>query len=88
MVFRGSRLELNLDTSAGGVAQVEIQDGAGNPIPKFTFVEADQLNGKSVRMAVSWEGRIDVFSLAGRPIRFPLRMRSAKLYAFQFVPLD
>jgi len=86
VVFAGSRLELNLDTSAGGVAQVEIQDASGTPIPGFTLAEADQLNGNSVRMAVSWGGRTDVSSLAGKPVRMHLRMRSCKLYAFQFLP--
>ncbi|MEX2044106.1 MAG: hypothetical protein WD941_02060, partial [Opitutus sp.] len=34
--FEGSRLELNLDTGAGGLGRIEIQDKHGAPIPGFT----------------------------------------------------
>ena len=85
MVFEGSRLELNLDTGAGGMVRVELLDAGGKPIPGYTLAQADQLNGNSVRMAVSWRGRRDVSPLAGRPVRLHLRMRAASLYAFQFV---
>ena len=34
---------------------------------------------------VTWGGKADVSGLAGRPIRLHFKMRSAKLYAFQFV---
>jgi hypothetical protein len=35
-------------------------------------------------MAVNLGGKADVSALAGKPVRLHLRMRSAKLYAFQF----
>lgn len=82
--FEGSKLELNLDTSAGGVARVAILDADGQPIPGFTLIESDQLNGNSVRMPVSWKGSQDVSSLAGKTVRLHIKARSAKLYAFQF----
>ena len=83
--FQGSRLELNLDTGAGGVGRVEILDEQGAPLTGFTMQEADLLNGNSVRMAPSWRRKTDVSSLAGRTIRLHFKMRSAKLYAFQFL---
>ena len=58
--FEGSRLELNLDTSAGGAGRVEIPDAEGRPLRGFSLLEADTLNGNSVRMAVTWRGRGDV----------------------------
>ena len=82
--FAGSRLRLNLDTGGGGGGRVELLDAAGVPIPGYTLGAADPLNGNSVRMAVTWGGKADVSALAGKPIRLHLRMRSAKLYAFQF----
>lgn len=82
--FTGSRLELNLDTGAGGVGRVEILDEAGEPVPGFTLREADQLNGNSVRTVVAWRGRPDLTALAGKSVRLHFKMRSAKLYAFQF----
>jgi hypothetical protein len=85
LVFSGSRLELNLDTGAGGVARVEILEADGAPIPGFSMLDADQLNGNNVRMPVTWRGGSpDVRALAGRPIRLSFKMRAAKLYAFQF----
>ncbi|PYV07516.1 MAG: hypothetical protein DMG07_28570, partial [Acidobacteria bacterium] len=81
--FAGSRLRLNLDTGGGGGGRVELLDAAGVPIPGYTLGAADPLNGNSVRMAVTWGGKADVSALAGKPIRLHLRMRSAKLYAFQ-----
>ncbi|MFN0167706.1 MAG: hypothetical protein ACKV22_14870 [Bryobacteraceae bacterium] len=82
--FRGSRLELNLDTGAGGVGRVEILDAEGEPIEGFTLADADQLNINSVRAAPSWRGRTDLSPLAGKTIRLHFKMRAAKLYAFQF----
>src|SRR5262249_16471194 len=54
ITFAGSRLELNLDTSAGGWTYVELQDESGEPIRGYTLKEADRLNGNSVDMKVSW----------------------------------
>jgi hypothetical protein len=83
--FSGSRLELNLDTSGGGMARVEIMEESGKPIPGFTLAEADSLTGNSLKMVVSWGGKTDVSMLSGKPIRLRCKMRSAKLYALQFV---
>ena len=82
--FEGSRLELNLDTGAGGVGRVEIVEADGGPVEGFTVREADQLNANNVRAVVTWRGKSDVSKLAGRAVRLRFHMRSAKLYAFQF----
>ena len=52
--------------------------------PGFTLLEADTLNGNSVRTPVTWKGKAGVSALAGRVVRLHFRMRAAKLYAFQF----
>ena len=36
-MFEGSHLELNLDTSAGGVARVEILDASGKQIDGYPW---------------------------------------------------
>lgn len=83
--FKGSRLELNLNTGAGGVAQVEILEESGEPISGYSLLEADELNGNSVKLIATWnKGQSDISKLASRPIRLRLKMRSAKLFAFQF----
>jgi hypothetical protein len=82
--FEGSKLELNLDTGAGGWARVELLDASGKPIPGFTMPDADELNGNDTGKVVTWRGKSDVGALAGKAVRMRIRMRSAKLYAFQF----
>jgi len=82
--FEGKRLELNLDTSAGGSAVVELLDGEGKPIEGFSRDDATPSNGNSVRMPVSWSGNADVSRLAQKPIKIRFLMRDCKLYAFQF----
>lgn len=84
LVFEGNQLELNVDTSAGGVVRVEIQDLAGNPIDGFTAADADDINGNYIRRTVTWNESSDVSSLAGTPVRLRFVMRDTKLYAFQF----
>ncbi len=85
LIFKGNRLQLNVDTSAGGEVRVEIQDASGRPVKGFAESDADGINANSVRAAVGWHGKTDVSSLAGKPIRLRFVMRDTKLYAFQFL---
>ena len=85
LVFEGKRLQLNADTSAGGIVQVEIQDESGRPLEGFRAADADEINGNYLRVAASWRSRSDVSSLAGQPVRLRFVMRDARLYSFQFV---
>lgn len=82
--FAGNKLELNLDTGGGGETKVEILDAFGDPIPGYTLADADPINGNSVRIPVAWRGSTDLSGLAGRTVQLHLRMRDARLYAFQF----
>ena len=83
--FSGSRLELNVDTGAGGSVLVELQHDNGQPIQGYTADEAMYICGNSVRMPVCWGDRQDVSELAGKPIKIRFVMRDCKLYAFQFI---
>ncbi len=84
LVFAGSRLRLNVDTGAGGIVKVEIQDEQGSPIEGFSEADADEINANSVRDVVTWNGSSDVASLTGSPVRLRFVMRDARLYAFWF----
>ncbi|MGH8017729.1 MAG: hypothetical protein ACREIA_05465 [Opitutaceae bacterium] len=85
--FTGDELVLNLDTSAAGEARVEILDDLYTPIPGFTLAEADRLHTTNeINRRATWQGRADVSSLTGRPVRLRFVMRDADLYAFQFRP--
>lgn len=83
--FRGERLALNADTSAGGAIRVQIEDEDGTPIEDYSMGEADEVNGNSVRHFATWSGRAHVGELAGRVVRLRFMMNGCKLYSFQFV---
>jgi hypothetical protein len=84
LMFEGNRLELNLDGSAGGWLQVEIQDADGQPFPGFMLADADPVVGNAIGKAVTWKGRSDLSELIGKPVRLRFVLRAMKLYAFQF----
>ena len=83
--FAGRRLELNVDTSAGGSVLVELQHENGQPVQGYSEKEATFICGNSVRMPVCWGNRQDVSQLSGKPIKIRFVMRDCKLYAFQFI---
>ena len=84
ITFTGSSLELNIDTGAGGLAQVELQTADGGPIDGFTRGECDTLNGNAIRKTVTFNGSADLSALAGQPVRLRIATYDTKFYAFQF----
>ena len=88
LVFTGDRLQLNVDTGAGGVAKVEIQDESGRPIEGYAEADSDEINGNYTHVVASWRGSPDVSSLASAPIRLRFVMRDTQLYSFQFVSAE
>lgn len=85
LTFRGNRLRLNIDTGAMGTAFVELQDSGGQPIPGFALADCEEIGGNFIDQIVYWKGNADVGSLARQPIRIHIKLKRAKLYAFQFV---
>ena len=83
--FGGNRLELNLDGSAGGWLQVEIQDTAGQPLSGFRLTDTDPVVGNAINKTVTWQDKSDLSKLIGKPVRLRFVLRAMKLYAFQFV---
>ena len=53
--------------------------------PCAELADCDRILMNDVAHIVRWRGNPDVSRLAGQPIRLKIAMRSAKLYAFQFV---
>jgi hypothetical protein len=84
VVFSGRHLRLNIDTGAMGTAFVELQDADGQPLPGFTQEDCEEIGGNFIDQRVYWKGNADVSSLAGRPVRMHVKLKRAKLYAFQF----
>lgn len=85
ITFTGDHLELNVDCSAGGHLNVELQTADGQPIPGFTLADCDRIYHNNIRKTVTWKGKADLSSLKGQAARMRLAMRDCKLYAFQFV---
>lgn len=56
-----------------------------DPLPGFAVSGADDINGNDIRVLADWEGRTDISSLGGRPIRSRFLMRDTKPYSFQFL---
>lgn len=84
VAFRGNRLRLNIDSGAMGTAFVELQDANGKPIPGFTLADCEEIGGNFIDQCVYWKGNPNVSSLVGRSVRILIKMKRAKLYAFQF----
>ena len=84
LVFEGSRLTLNLSTSAAGSIRVELQEADGRPIEGFSLDECTEVIGDEIERTVSWREGGDLARLAGRPVRVRFLMSDADLYALRF----
>lgn len=84
LTFTGDHLELNVDCSAGGQLNVELQTRDGEAVPGYTLSDSDRIYHNNIRKTVTWNGKSDLSSFQGQPIRLKLSMRDCKLYAFQF----
>lgn len=85
LTFTGSKLTLNVSTSAAGGVRVEIQSADGEPIPGYTLQECPVLVGDSIERVVTWTMGSDVSPLAGRTVRLRVVLKDADLYALRFV---
>ncbi len=84
MTFTGDRLSLNVDCSAMGEVWVEIRDDWNHPIANYSMDEAISVDRNHTAAQVRWKNKDDVRELIGRPVKLHVKMRSCKLYAFQF----
>ena len=85
IIFLGNKLMVNIDTESTGFASIELQSSTGVPIKGFKHKDCDVIYGNYLRKEVSWNGSKDVSPLKGKIIKIHFKMRSAKLYAFQFL---
>ena len=90
LTFSGNELHLNIETSALGLARVEIQDEFGHPLPGFALDDCDRIHTtNSTNRVVSWrKGQKSIGEWVRLPVRFRFELRyGAKLYAFRTVRL-
>ncbi len=83
--FTGTHLAVNYATEAGGSLKVEIQDADGQPLPGFALADCRSLSGDAIEQTVSWASGCDVSSLAGSAVRLRFVLKTADVYALQFV---
>ncbi len=84
ITFTGSRLSLNLATSAAGSVRVEIQDANGKAIPGFTLDDCEELFGDTLERDVVWTTQPNLAALKNRPVRLRFELRDADLFSYQF----
>ena len=63
----------------------KIMDVERKPIPGFRMEDSVSIDRNGIAQEAWWKEGPDVSKLVGKPVRMRVKMRSAKLYAFQFV---
>ncbi|MDB6140421.1 MAG: hypothetical protein JWO94_3493, partial [Verrucomicrobiaceae bacterium] len=86
LVFKGSRLLLNVHTAGIGNAKVALLQADGTPYPGFAASDCELINADETDFEVCWKGGADVSALAGKAVRVQVEMRNAQLFALQFAP--
>lgn len=86
----GNQLHLNIDTSAVGLARVEIQDANGVALPGFSLDDCDRIHATNVTQhTVTWQGNADMGAVAAQPIRLRFEFQfGTRLYAFRFASAE
>lgn len=84
LIFEGSRLLMNYSTSAAGSVRVEVQTADGKPVPGFTLADCPEIYGDEIDKPIQWNGKPDLGSLAGQPIRLRVLLNDADLYSLRF----
>jgi hypothetical protein len=100
LLFDGKRVVLNVEPTGPdpqlsvqlvGVGTTPAEDAAHGkhmkdaPIAGFTFADSIPLTADELDGVVRWKGGADLGAWAGKPVRLQFRMRSMRIYAFQFV---
>jgi hypothetical protein len=83
-VFSGTKLLLNVSTSAVGRVRVELQDADGGAVRGRSLDDAEEIFGDEIERVVRWRDGDDVGDLAGRTVRLRIALADADLYSFRF----
>ena len=85
LIFEGSKLVVNVETSAGGYLRVGLLKPNGEFIKGYSPKECDVVNGNFVEKVITWRGEENISDFSGEPIKLYFKMKDAKLYSFQFL---
>ncbi len=82
--FKGKELEINYSTSAAGSVRIEILDEKNKPVRGYTLNDSQEIIGNEIKRIVSWNGKEDVSSLEGKPVKLKIYLKDADLYSLKF----
>jgi hypothetical protein len=85
LTFKGSRLSLNMSTSAAGLIKIEIQSSEGEPLTGFRLENCDPIYGDSINRIVRWNNESEIGELAGKSIKLRIVMKDADIYSLKFI---
>jgi hypothetical protein len=88
LLFSGDQLVVNVDCSAGGHLDVELQTADGTPIPGLTAADCDRIYHNNVARTVTWRGKADLSAWSQKPVRLRMQLHNCRLYAIQFPQLE
>lgn len=78
----GSRLALNLSTSASGYAKIVMLDETGREIDGFSSADAQELVGDAIDITAAWRHGHRLAELRDRVVRMKFLLKDADLYSF------
>ena len=82
VMLDGTRLSVNLSTSARGHAKVVLLDDRGSEIPGFGAADAVELVGDAIDITAAWKPARHLSELKGRAVQIKFLLRDADLYSF------
>jgi hypothetical protein len=91
ITFDGGELKVNVWTRFGGEVRVELANALGEEMERaeavegHTLEECDPISGDVLGHTVTWSGKSDLRTWAGKPARLRFLLRRARLHAIQFV---
>ena len=74
-------IRVNAEVEDGGEVRLEMLDHQGRVIPGFERERCLPIRGDGTGQAVRWEGQPNGTELVGRPVRWRLTARQAKVYS-------
>lgn len=80
----GTRLLVNVDTTALGDLRVGLLDAAGKPIAGFALEDCEALQVNSTGATATWQGNGDLAGLVGHEVRVVFQGTRARLFSFRF----
>ena len=91
--FSGRQLKLNLKTAFTGEVRVEVvaitkwvhKKKTEELVDGRSFDDCDPISGDHLAHTVTWNGQADLAHAIDQPVYFRVKLRAAKLYAFEVV---